>query len=581
MSRKVSEVRVNQEDRRSAFFASLRKIPRVAETPFGLSEISAKPEMDVLLTYRSTDLKIWHALGEFVDNAVTSFWDRIIENPSDPRFKQLKVDISWDSVAEVLTITDNAAGIPRTESGWGRALKTGVRNPNPNGLSVHGVGMKAAGLWWAPVIKIRSKYVEDDDEVFAVLDLDKMVETNSENIDLQITPARDKNAHGTTVTLEGLNRGRSYPVGRTLGKVRTFLASMYRSFLRGDEAFLHPGTGEKWLTLTVLGETLSYEDPAILNKPFWPSDRGPGENKESILWRREYSLSIPTDREEAGSDGVIVVSGWMGILAEMKRGSSGIFLTYNGKGVAGVEQGGESGDSPYKPAKLFGSVQGQRSGRLIGEFEVSQFGKSLTTDAVNWSPAEEEAFIDALLKEIKDPNFPIYQMANNFRIDERDSVSDAEVRRIEVAFEEATAESDAVIKSVGEDLWARTEPSDSKYVLDSLDPQELIRPDITFEIQDGKQARVSGIFARGEAWLNIYPNDPIDIVINLGHPFVSRFFRTPSSAEPIIHFAIAIAQAELSNPEFRALGARNHINRWLQEVGLKDFDVLRIDDYED
>lgn len=571
---------MDEKSRRSSFFASLKRAPITPSQAFDATQISAKPEIDVLRTYRSTDIKVWHALGEFVDNAVTSFWERIVADPSDSRFQRLEVDITWDAVAEVLTISDNAAGIPLTEAGWGRALKTGVSNPNPNGLSVHGVGMKAAGLWWAPKIRIESKHVDEENFVTAVLDLDKMIETNSSVIPLEFTPAKNKGEHGTVISLEGLNRGRSYPVGRTLGKVRTFLASMYRSYLRGDDEYLHPATGERWLYLKVLGETLSYEDPPLLKKPFWPSDQGPGEDTTPILWRKDYALKIPTPRKHESSDDHIEISGWMGILAEMKRGTSGILLTYKGKGIAGVEQGGDSGDNAYKPAKIFGSVQGQRSGRLIGEFEVSEFGKSLTTDAVNWSPDEEEAFVDALLAKIKDPEFPLYQMANNFRIADRDSVSDAEVKKIGEAFEEASAESEAVVRSAGEDLWHERTP-ESNFAPDQINPEDLIRSDVTFELADGVLARLSGILKRGDHWLSIYENDVVDIVINFGHPFVSRFFRTPSSALPIIHFAIAIAQAELSNPQFKEIGARVHLNRWLQEVGQRDFDLLKLEDYED
>ncbi len=572
---------VNEEKKVSAFFASLKGLPKASSEPFDLSAISARPGLEVLRTYRSMVLSPWHALGEFVDNSVTSFWERIVEHPDDSRFDHLTIDITWDSVSEILTVTDNAAGIPFTKSGWGRALRAGVANPNPRGLSVHGVGMKAAGLWWAPVIKVRSKFIDDDFEVSATFDLDTMIESGIDTVPLVQEPAGDDVSHGTTITLQGLNHGRSYPRTMSLTKVRTFLASMYRSYLRGDERFLHPRTGEKWLTLNVAGKTLSYEEPAILFKPYWPTDKGPEEKLESISWRKDYVLTIPTSRMERGEPSSIQVSGWMGILAKMEKGKAGLFLTFRGKGVSGVEQGTGSDGTAYKPSKIFGSAQSQRARRLIGEFEVSGFGKSLTTDAVNWSPEEEEAFIDALLGEIRRSEFPLYQMATNFRSQAKTEMTESEVNQIHDVIEEATLDTQAVVKTAGYDLSSQNESSEQAQSSKEIDPQRLFETENSFKFEDGRDGKITFSLDEGQPWLSIFEEDPIEIRINLSHPFVNRFWKTRVAALPIVHFAVAIAQAELSSAEFASLGARKHINKWLGELGNKDFDALRIDDHED
>jgi hypothetical protein len=572
--------KLDDEQKRSSFFASLRRSPRGSAQPFDLSEISARPGLEVLRTYRSIALTPWHALGEFVDNSVTSFWERILDEPDDVRFDRLTVDITWDSVSEVLTITDDAAGIPETQSGWGRALKTGVSNPNPRGLSVHGVGMKAAGLWWAPVIKIKSKHVDAADEISAIFDLDEMIRTDRTDIDLVKSPAPDPGAHGTTVTLEGLNYGRGYPTGMQLGKVRTYLSSMYRSFLRGDDEFLHPRTGKAWLTLNVYGQTLAYEDPELLMKPFWPNDQGPDENSENVTWRKNYVLSIPTSRGKAGAPGSIRVAGWMGILAKMEKGKAGLFLTFRGKGVSGVEQGASDGNA-YKPGRIFGADQGQRARRLVGEFEVSEFGKSLTTDAVNWSPEEEEVFVDILLEAIKSSEFPLYQMANNFRISDKSELTAADEKRIKRGLEDATQDAGAVVKRAGYDLPAENGPEVPDTELDQTAGGSTIVADSSFELSDGRTAKVIAVLDRGGRWLSIFPGDPVEIKVNYGHPFVSRYWQSTLASLPIVHFAIAIAEAELRDEQFREAGARAHINNWLLEVAKRDFDMLRIEDHED
>jgi len=566
---------------RSSFFATLKRSAGAPAKPFEPSEISAKPGLEVLRTYRSMVLTPWNALGEFVDNAVTSFWDQIVDHPDDSRFDQLTVDITWDSVGQILTITDNAAGIPFTEAGWGRALQAGVANPNPRGLSVHGVGMKAAGLWWAPVIKVRSKFIDDDFEVSAKFDLDEMIASGIDTVPLSKKPVSDLDSHGTTITLEGLNPGRSYPQTASVTKVRTFLASMYRSYLRGDEAFLHPRTGKKWLTLNVGGKKLSYEEPEFLVKPYWPSDKGPGENLESLTWRKNFTLSIPTSRAAEGASATVKVSGWVGILAKMKKGASGLFLTFRGKGVSGVEQGAGSDGAAYRPFKIFGPAQGWRARRLIGEFEVSGFGKSLTTDAVNWSPEEEEAFIDALLSEIKDPEFPLYQMANNFRPNSKEEMTKSEIDLINNVIEEAVADTQTVVRTAAYDPDSLSEPPGQAQSSKKINPQHLFKRDVLFQFPDGRDGTISFSTDKGQPWLSIFEEDPIEIRINLSHPFVSRFWENRTAALPIVHFAIAIAQAELDNATFAQAGARNHINRWLEALGSRDLDALGIEDYED
>lgn len=571
----------SEEAKRSSFFASLASSRRTPEKVFDVAEISAKPGLEVLRTYRNIALSPWHALGEFVDNSVTSFWERIVDEPDDSRFDHLTIDITWDSVSEVLTISDNAAGIAETASGWGRALKTGVSNPDPRALSIHGVGMKAAGLWWAPVIKIKSKHVDSDQEISATFDLDEMIRTDTTDIKASKSLAPDPGAHGTTVTLEGLNPGRSYPTGQQLGKVRSYLASMYRCFLRGDDQFLHPRTGKTWLTLNVYGKTISYEEPELLVKPYWPTEQGPLQNSDDVLWRKNYVLSIPTSRGEAGTPSSIQVAGWMGILAKMEKGKAGLFLTFRGKGVSGVEQGTGSDGSAYKPGKIFGSSQSQRARRLIGEFEVSEFGKSLTTDAVNWSPEEEELFIEKLLEAIKSPEFPLYQMASNFRISDKSELTPTDKKKIQEGTEEAVLDAGAVVKRAGYAVTAEEGPGVRDQEVEQSAGGNAIVEGSSFELSDGRTAKVMPIMDRGGPWLSIFQGNPIEIQVNYGHPFVSRYWQSTIASLPIIHFAIAVAEAELREPEFGRLGVRSHINNWLLEVGKRNFNELRIEDHED
>ena len=536
-----------------------------------LISVSAKPEIEVLRTYRSTDLRIWNALGEFVDNSITSFRTRLRDHPDDARFEELVVQIQWDEGSEVLVVEDNAAGIPRTAEGWGRALKTGAPNPDPQYLSIHGAGMKAAGLWWSPVLEIESKHVDDDLEARAVLDLEKMISENESEVPLETKRAMIPDSHWTRVTLRGLNKGRSYPKGKTLHKVKTFLASMYRVFLRGDQDFLHPRTGRKYLRIEINGQPLSYEDPEFLYKPFWPSPSGPEKGGEPRLWKKNYELKIaPGDTASEP----IVITGWMGAMAQMARNRAGIFLTFRGKGVQGVEQGADAGDKTFRPDKIFGSVQGQRAARLIGEFEVAHFGKSLTTDAVNWSPEEEESFIDALYEEIRKEDFPLYQMATNFRIQNEEELSAADTRRGKEAVDQASVEADSATQRIKDSRSVATNAADEEPA--AVKPAGAwVEASQAFELPSGHKGWIRLQFKPGEDWLRIFREGETDLAIdvNYAHPFVNRFYSSAGAIEPIIHFAIAVAIAEAEDKDLSRL--RPHLNRWLRYVGEHNFEPFR------
>ncbi len=569
---------MNDRSRKKKSFFDHVVDSRSRESLKGGDSISALPEIDSLLTYRSLTYTTWHALGEFVDNAITSFAQWVSTHPQDERFEKLLIEISWDSSLQKLTITDNAAGIPLTSDGWGRALKVGARNPDPGFLGVHGYGMKAAGLWWAPSIQIISNYVEDDVEVSATLDPDALVASQSHEIPLDIKPAKDPKAHGTQIILRGLNQSRSYPVGMTLGKVRTYLASMYRTYLRGDEGFVHPRTKEKWLSIRVLGQALEYATPEILKEPFWPNDLGPEKDAPSILWRRDYELELPNLRHQQGvsESKTLIVKGWVGVMSKMRRKDAGIFLAFRGKGVMGIEQGGEAGSGQYKPVEIFGASNLWRAARLIGEFDVSPFGKSVTTDSASWSDEEEEAFIGALLEAIKDPEFPIFQMANNFRVHDKEGLSTTEQQALRKGLTELSREASAISESLPKSF-----PPETSAEIDRPKPeaQKLIPSDELISLANGTSVRLQIAFIKGDDWLTIYPGDPIDVILNSGHPFVTRFWNKPSAALSIVHFALALVTAELEDPSVSQL--RDKLNHWLMMAGHASYNMADFVDDED
>jgi len=107
-------------------------------------EVNIEPDASALRIFRSMSFTPWYALGEFVDNSITSALKNIsgLKENNGPDY-ELEVSITFPSGENKLVIEDNAAGI--TQKDMHRALKTGVPPEDTSiGLSKHGVGMKAA-----------------------------------------------------------------------------------------------------------------------------------------------------------------------------------------------------------------------------------------------------------------------------------------------------------------------------------------------------------------------------------------------------------------------------------------------------
>src|SRR5437867_3794047 len=101
--------------------------------------INIRPGVSVLSVLRHLKYSYWNALAEFVDNALQSWLakrERIRE--ADPSVSALEVSISLQPQdGGVITIRDNAGGIPRAE--FPRAFKPAALPVDRSGLSEFGM----------------------------------------------------------------------------------------------------------------------------------------------------------------------------------------------------------------------------------------------------------------------------------------------------------------------------------------------------------------------------------------------------------------------------------------------------------
>ena len=383
-------------------------------------EVNIEPDASALRMFRSMSFTAWYALGEFVDNSITS----ALRNQNElvakngPDYK-LKVSINFPPEANSLIVEDNAAGITRKD--MQRALKTGVPPEDTSiGLGKHGVGMKAASLWWGEHVIIDTYPLDEEHGWHVEIDVSEKGEVTSI---VQVQKIPHRGFSGTRLEVRGL--WQKTPQSRTVTSIKSYLPSIYRGFL-GDTA----REGQLKCEIHYQGLPLKFEYPKLLTEPLWTSTTGPGEGEISRYWRKEIEIELQTGKK---------ISGWVGILDRMSRDLSGFFLHYRGKGIAGVvplnsdkdEDQAEAKDAiskgSYKPRRIFKQQGSYPDQSFIGEFDITAFGKTITTDSPLWTPDEEGEFIEKLFNKMSDDDY--IRMASNYRRKKTTVVDEVENRK--------------------------------------------------------------------------------------------------------------------------------------------------------
>ena len=156
--------------------------------------------------------------------------------------------------------------------------------------------------------------------------------------------------------------------GRTLGKIKNFLRSMYRADL-----------SQGILNLEWRGEQLEWEgfDDQLL--------RG----EDGSVYKKDFIFEIIDDDGNKK-----IVDGWIGILDKGSRAKAGFSILHCTRVVRGWP------DS-WRPPSVFGQLQGTNdlvNQRIVGEVRLDEFGVSHTKDDILWEGNEEE-LVDAKLGE--------------------------------------------------------------------------------------------------------------------------------------------------------------------------------------
>ncbi|CAN5456422.1 hypothetical protein BH11ARM1_BH11ARM1_12890 [soil metagenome] len=288
--------------------------------------------LDAIASYRRLSYTPWHALAEFVDNSTQSYFDH--REVLDASFlgspTGFEVSIVYDRDADKLTISDNAAGMDENE--LAEALKIANHPPKDGGRSKYGMGMKTAACWFGNKWKIRTKRIGQTKELTVTIDVQKIASGDAD-LNPVVVDTGNPDTHYTDVEIESLHRKFN---GRTLGKIKEFMASMYRSDLRTNTLSLFwQGTELVWSDL----------DDAVLKA----ADGKP--------YKKPFEFEV----------GGLPVHGWVAVLDSGSRRLAGFSIMQNDRVIKGFP------DS-WRPERLYGQEGGSNdmvNQRLVGEFTLT------------------------------------------------------------------------------------------------------------------------------------------------------------------------------------------------------------------
>lgn len=471
--------------------------------PASIDQVSIRPGMNLLQVLPHLNYTYWHALGEFVDNAVQSYLaNKAALTALEGKRFGLAVDIDIEPERNEIRIRDNAGGISAAE--FSRAFRLAEAPADGSGLSEFGMGMKSAAAWLAPRWTIRSSAIGEEVTREVTFDIVKIVEADQEALQVEISTARS-DEHFTEIILHDV---RKTPHWRTVEKIRDHLGSLYRRFLDQDH-----------LRLMLNGAPVTYESPEVLTAAYWRDPSG-----EPVTWRTEVKILLDDGRR---------AEGWVAIRARGSTTRAGLALFRRDRVIEG------GADNGYRPRDVFGSSNSFTYQRLFGEFDLIGFKVSHTKDGVQWDEAEEE-FAAKLKAALSDGDFPLLDQALNWRLGESP---------IKPSAPNGTVDS-AVTSPLGAGNGkAALPPRISSRPLQIA--KDANRRTMRIDLDDGAW-EVDLAFDYGEAsseWMEVAGSGPdtrrLQVKLSMCHPFSERFLsKGEANVEGVTRLVAGLAIAE-------------------------------------
>ena len=476
--------------------------------------IDIRPAVSVYATYRRLSYKPWYAIAEFVDNSTQNYFDHKVELKSayerDKRIDRLRVEVSYDSEHNTLSIVDNAHGMEIDE--LTRAVVLDSPPPDISGRCEFGMGLKTAACWFGTTWTIRTSRLGSNREYMVRVHVPELVESQRENIVVGIAAATPE-SHYTDIRIEGLYK----PIrGRTLGRVKDQLGSMYREDIRSRE-----------VEILWNGDPISFEESHFLEE-----DLG---NSVKNVWRKDFTLDVPWQSEGK----TLGARGWVGVRTPGSQRDAGFALLRRGRVIVGGPREG------YKPAEIFGQGNTFRSQRLVGEISMDAWPVTQAKDAFDWSGGLEDDFIDELKRVCHD----YMEKAEGYR--ERDKpITQPVMELVSEPTRQVFADKrfgEAVEQEISFPDPPATEESKRA---DTAKLQVVSDGPVLYRLDVGTQEWIFRLHWQDKLseahWMQIEvaQDNEIDVFLNTAHPFFASYLNNRDSLELLQKFVLSLALAE-------------------------------------
>ena len=485
-----------------------------------LGPIEIRPEVTMLSVLRHLNYKPWFAIAEFIDNGVQSYLsnrDALIAL-NGPDYK-LKVDVRLDtSDPGLIVITDNAAGISTAD--FPRAFRAAQVPTDRSGLSEFGMGMKSAACWFAQTWSVRTKAIGETVERTIAFDIRHIVDNRIQSLDT-IVREETSVAPYTVVTLRGLHH---LPQGRTIGKIKEHLASIYRMFLRDGR-----------LELKFNGAPLTYTSAPILTAVAYSSPGVQTPNAQAIEWKKPICLDFGKGQK---------VKGFAALREVGSTPFAGFALFRRDRLIEG------SYDETYRPSFIFKQTNSYPYQRLFGELHIEGFEVSHTKDGFRWEEYED-IFLEYLKAALEEKPLDLIAQAENYRaLPSRKTIA-----------ARATAATDTVAGHLERDVApllvnARAHPASPATLPPDLAAVALKASERTVKLDDGGYKWVitlrTSVDPACEDWVSVAQEDVQDgdedrvrrlgIDLSLAHPFSAEFLGADNeNVELFLRIATAVS----------------------------------------
>lgn len=502
--------------------------------------VPIRPGIGLYALFPSLRYTPWVALGEMVDNSIQSYQehkDELIEL-NGPTYK-LRIEINFSGGENpTIQIIDNAAGIYTKDIQ--RAFTPAMPRENQQGIGQYGIGMKSSACWYAKYFTVRTRALGEPFSRTVTFDIPKIISDELYELDIEKEDVSNPKAHGTRILMRNLNQ--PIPMAGAASRVRSYLRSMYRDFLR---------TGE--LILMINGEVQEVATTNWLKQPYWPTDRGPTDDK-IVEWIKDFEIELNESHvpdPEKTNDKPPKVRGWVGILDKGATKKAGLALVWRRKVVQGGGNLAESPDDLYRPGTIFGGSNSFERQRVLGELDVSELKVTSFKDAVVWKQGQEEELLKKIKTELNSGPNPLLKMAKNFRAVENSKDTNAKIE--ETVDEVVESAIRALIDTNSEDGIGIDFELNTK--------EEVPEPDRTNKtsvyqkvltlIPQFKSNIVLELKSQGDdlSWLRVKQSSDQKkwtVTVNRDHPFMQSFtVADPDSLDPVLRIALAIAIAEI------------------------------------